>query len=130
MPALEPLEQPAAAIAGLANYHGETIAVIDVAAIASGTRREIHPALALVVCTVRPRRIGLMVDETIEVVTVHRSAVTASDDVLHGAFKASGVLRLPEGAAFIVDALWMALGVELANLLGEDAVTPAAAPAT
>jgi chemotaxis signal transduction protein len=130
MPALEPLENRATAIAGLANYHGETIAVIDVAAIACGARREISPSMELVVCTVKPRRIGLMVDETVEVVSVERSAVTASDEVLYGAFRASGVLRLAQGTAFVVDALWMALGVELANLLDEDAAVPAAGTPT
>jgi chemotaxis signal transduction protein len=129
MPALEPLENDVTAIAGLANYHGETIAVIDVAAIATGTPREIAPSLALVICSVGSRRIGLMVDDSIEVVTVPRGAVTVSDEVLHGALRTSGVLRLPQGSAHVVDALWITLGVELANLVGEDAATPDAGTA-
>ena len=124
MPALEPAEEDTRAVAGLANFHGEMIAVIDVAEIASGKRSVVSPSQSMVICQVRPRRLGLMVDEAVDVVTVPRGALSASDEVLPGAIRGAGVLQLPEETALVIDMLWMAIGAELANLLADDAATP------
>ena len=64
-------------------------------------------------------------NHTVDVVTVPRAALSASDEVLPGAVKAAGILQLPDETALVIDMLWMSLGAELANLLGGDAVTPA-----
>jgi chemotaxis signal transduction protein len=126
MPALEATDDEMRAVAGLANYHGEVIAVIDVAEIATGKRSTLSPEMAMVISQLRPRRLGLMVDEAVDVVTVPRAALSASDEVLPGAIKAAGVLQLPGETALVVDMLWMSLGAELANLLSGDAATPTA----
>lgn len=124
MPALETAGGDLRAVAGLANYHGEMIAVIDVAEIATGVRSKLSPEMAMVISQVRPRRLGLMVEEAVDVVTVHRAALSASDEVLPGAIKAAGILQLKDRTALVIDMLWMSLGTELANLLSGDAATP------
>jgi hypothetical protein len=55
VPSLTPLGEGVRTIAGLCNYHGRMIAVIDVAELSGGARAGLSPEQVLVVCSVPPR---------------------------------------------------------------------------
>lgn len=127
IPALVPLPDAARTVAGLCNYHGRMIAVIDVAELAQGERTRISASGVLVVCEVPPRAFALLVDEAVEVITAEESAVTLADELMAGAMRSAGILRLQGGAtARIIDLEWLGIGAQLAALLSDDAATPAA----
>jgi chemotaxis signal transduction protein len=126
LPALAPLGDAVKTIAGLCNYHGQMIAVVDVAELSGGSRTEISVDRVLVICTVKPRTFALLVDEAFEVVTSEPGAVTLADEVMSGVLRSAGVLRLAGNAtAQIIDLAWIAVGAQLAALLSSDAATPA-----
>jgi len=128
MPQIEALPEPVKAVAGMVNYHGDLIAVVDLADLIGAGASEVKADQALVICSVEPRRVALMVDEAVDVLAVEADAVSATDEVMPGVLKATGVLRLPEGTALIIDLAWLALGAELAKLLGADGAAPIAEP--
>jgi len=126
LPALTPLRSDVRTVSGLLNYHGETLAVIDVAQLTGRRSTPLTPDKVLVICSVAPHRFALMVDEAMEVVTTDPDSVTISDRVLPGLLKAAGVLDLGGGTtAFIMDLGWLAIGAQLASILDRDAATPA-----
>jgi chemotaxis signal transduction protein len=125
LPALTPLHESVRTIAGLCNYHGQVVAVIDVAELSGGSRTVITSDRVLVICTVKPRTFALLVDEALEVVTAEPGAVTLADEVMTGVLRSAGVLKLPgNSTAQIVDLAWLAVGAQLAALLRTDAATP------
>jgi chemotaxis signal transduction protein len=127
LPALVPLPDAARTIAGLCNYHGRMVAVIDVAELTSGVRAELSAGSVLVICEVPPRAFALLVDEALEVIVAEDAAVTLADEVMTGVLRSAGVLRLPDNAtAQIIDLDWLAIGAQLAAILRDDAVTPVA----
>jgi chemotaxis signal transduction protein len=125
LPGLLPLSDAVATIAGLCNYHGRMLAVIDVAELTGGSRTAISTNRILVVCEIPPRAFALLVDEALEVIVASASAVTLADEVMTGVLRAAGVLHL-EGntTAQIIDLAWLAVGAQLAAVLREDAATP------
>ena len=125
LPALTPLGDAVRTIAGLCNYHGRMIAVVDLAELSGGDRTGVSPARVLAVCTVESRTFALLVDEALEVVTSEPGAVTLADEVMSGIMRTAGVLRLAGNqTAHIVDLAWIAVGAQLAAILHEDAATP------
>jgi purine-binding chemotaxis protein CheW len=127
LPALVPLPDAARTIAGLCNYHGRMLAVIDVAELTAGTRTALSASCVLVICEIPPRVFALLVDEVLEVIVADESAVTLADEVMTGALRSAGVLSLPGGVtAQIIDLEWLAIGAQLAAALRDDAATPAA----
>lgn len=125
MPALKALREDAKTVAGLVDYHGDLLAVIDVAQLMGMERARITSRKALVICRVEPRTFALMVDEAMEVVTTSPDAVTVSDEVLPGMLRAAGMLKLDNhGTAFIMDLGWLSTGAQLAGMLANDAATP------
>ena len=126
LPALTPLGDTVRTIAGLCNYHGQVLAVVDVAELSGRPRSPVSVDRVLVVCAVEPRTFALMVDEALEVVTADPGAVTLADEVMSGVMRSAGVLRLAGNAtAQIIDLAWIAVGAQLAALLSADAATPA-----
>jgi len=125
LPALTLLHESVRTIAGLCNYHGQVVAVIDVAELSGGTRTAISADRVLVICTVKPRTFALLVDEALEVVTAEPGAVTLADEVMTGVLRSAGVLKLTgNSTAQIVDLAWLAVGAQIAALLRSDAATP------
>ncbi len=125
MAALTSLRKDVETVAGLLNYHGDMIAVIDVAQLVGVGKSTVDASKAMVICHIEPRTFALMVDEAIEVVTTDPDAIVISDEVLPGLLKASGILKLPDGGtAFIMDLGWLAIGAQLAGMLSADAATP------
>jgi chemotaxis signal transduction protein len=125
LPALTPLHDNVKTIAGLCNYHGRMLAVVDLGELSGGRRTAVSSERVLVVCTVAPRSFALLADEALEVVVSEPGAVTLADEVMAGVLRSAGVLRLPGGAtAQIVDLAWLAMGAQLAAMLRFDAVTP------
>jgi purine-binding chemotaxis protein CheW len=126
LPALTPLGDSVKTIAGLCNYHGQMLAVVDVAELSGAGRTEMSVDRVLVICTVKPRTFALLVDEALEVATSEPGAVTLADEVMSGVLRSAGVLRLAGNAtAQIIDLAWIAVGAQLAALLASDAATPA-----
>jgi chemotaxis signal transduction protein len=126
LPALLPLHDAVRTIAGLCNYHGRMIAVVDVAELTGGARSPISAGSILVVCGIGERVFALLVDEALEVVVTSSHAVTLADEVMTGVLRSAGVLKL-EGSstALVIDLAWLAVGAQLAAVLREDAARPA-----
>ena len=124
MPAIEPLPTGARAVAGLVDYHGETLAVIDLAELATGEPAPLGRDQSLVICRAGERRVALQVDEIADVVSVAADDIRVAEEVLPGALHAAGVFRVEGAIAFIADVGWMAVGAEVANLVAADAATP------
>lgn len=125
LPALVPLDDAVRTIAGLCNYHGRMIAVVDVAELTGGPRTALSPDRVLVICRAEARTFALLVDEALEVVVAEPGAVTLADEVMSGVLRSAGVLRFGDSAtAQILDLVWIAMGAQLAALLRSDAATP------
>jgi purine-binding chemotaxis protein CheW len=125
LPALAPLGDAVKTIAGLCNYHGRMVAVVDVGELSGGDRTAVSPDQVLVICTVAPRTFALLVDEALEVITSEPNDVTLADEVMSGVMRSAGVLRLEgDATAQIIDLSWIAVGAQLAALLRSDAATP------
>jgi len=126
LPALLPLQDSVKTIAGLCNYHGRMLAVIDVAELTGGAKTTIASNRVLVVCEVAPRAFALLVDEALEVIVASSQSVTLADEVMTGVLRSAGVLKLEGNAtAQIIDLSWLAIGAQLASVLSRDAATPA-----
>lgn len=125
MPMVQPLPKPVPTIAGMVNYHGELIAIIDVEELTSSTHEPISSSQVLAVCTTDERQFGLKIDEALEVITVEPSAITMTDEVLPGIVRSSGMVNINEHeTALILDIMWIAVGVHLGSILVKDAATP------
>lgn len=103
-------------VVGLVDYHGELITVIDLGEIVELPKSRVSPDKALVVCSLRPFRFGLMVDEATDVVTVKRQEISVTEEVLPGTLKATGVVKSEGRAAVIVDVWSIILAVQLGKL--------------
>ncbi len=125
MAALTSLRKDVQTVVGLLNYHGDMIAVIDLAQLVGIGTSEIDSSKAMVICHVESRTFALLVDEAIETITTDPDAVVISDKVLPGLLKAAGILKLSDGGtAFIMDLGWLSIGAQLAGLLRDNAATP------
>jgi chemotaxis signal transduction protein len=125
VPELTLLHEGVRTIAGLCNYHGQMLAVIDVAELSGGSPTAISAERVLVICTVAPRTFALLVDEALEVVAAEPRSVTLADEVMTGVLRSAGVLKLPDNStAQIINLAWLAVGAQLATLLRSDAATP------
>lgn len=125
MPLIMPLPNPISSIAGMVNYHGELLAVIDIEELTRGTTTPVSPSQVLLICTIEQRHLALKVDEAIEVVTMDASAITMSDSVMPGIMKSSGMLKIsPVKSALILDLIWIGVGAHLGRILSSDAATP------
>ncbi|MFO8072563.1 MAG: chemotaxis protein CheW [Polyangia bacterium] len=124
MPALRSVPGGARSVAGLVDYHGEILAVIDLGELAGGERSPVTRDRSLLICGVSTRRVGLMVEEITDVVTVGAESISVGEEVLPGALRAAGVLGAGEETAYIADVAWIALGADLAEIVADDAAIP------
>ncbi len=129
IPKLIPLPTPVPSIAGMVNYHGDLLAVIDVNLINTKNsdntaESELNLDQMLVICSVEDRKFSLLIDEAVEVISISDDHITMSDSVMPGIIKNSGILNLPNGkTAIIIDLLWIAVGTHLGTVLNNDAIT-------
>ena len=125
MPAFDSIHRINTAIAGLVNYHGELISVIDIAEMMSTPYSHSLVDRNLVICHFERRTFGIMIDDAIEVIDVPKSSVTVADSVLPGALKTAGFLSLPgDKSTAILDMGWMAIGSQLGTMLQQSVATP------
>jgi len=114
MPRLDPLPQPIDTVAGLLNYHGTYLAVIDVRTLVGQKVTAPDPDQAIVICTVPPRRFALKVDEALEVITAREQDISIASQVLPGVLRSTGMLRVSDRqSALILDIAWLAVGAHM-----------------
>ncbi|MBN2802551.1 MAG: chemotaxis protein CheW [Deltaproteobacteria bacterium] len=126
IPELISLNNSIPSIAGMVNFHGELLAVIDLKALNSNSSTDINQTQMLIICTVEERKFALLIEEAIEVVTVAENNIKMSDSVMPGIIKNSGILQFKNSSpAVIIDLLWIAVGTQLAALVENDKITVA-----
>jgi chemotaxis signal transduction protein len=89
------------------------MAVVDFAELLGGKKSDIGVDKALIICSVGSLRFAMMVDEATDVITVSQDEIQVSEELLPGALNALGMIRAEEQPAIIVDALSIALSVQL-----------------
>ncbi|MDJ0762265.1 MAG: chemotaxis protein CheW [Myxococcota bacterium] len=111
--ALIPLPEEVQGVAGLINYHGEMMAVIDFGVLFGAEEKEVTADRSLVICITELMRFAVLIDEASDVVTVPTQDIDVTDEVLPGALRALGVLRAEGEAILILDVLSIVLSVQL-----------------
>jgi chemotaxis signal transduction protein len=125
IPFIDELADRVNCIAGMVNYHGELIAVIDVEELSTKSRSYINSYQMLVICTAGDHRFALKVDEALEVVTASSDDITVSDEILPGILNSSGLLKTKVlGTVSIIDLIWISAGIHLNAVLRTDSVIP------
>jgi chemotaxis signal transduction protein len=95
-------------VAGLIDYHGRLIALLDLAELAGMGRSPLNPDSIIVICTMGKSLFAVMVQEATDVVYVDRARVKTSDEVMPGLLKELGIVQADGYNAAIVD-LWSAV---------------------
>jgi chemotaxis signal transduction protein len=113
MAAIRQLPEEVWGVAGILDYHREMMAVVDFAELLGGQKSSIGADKALIICSVGSLRFAMMVDEATDVVTVAKDEIQVSEELLPGVLNALGMLRAGEQPAIIVDALSVALSIQL-----------------
>ncbi len=113
MAAIRQLPEEVWGVAGILDYHHEMMAVVDFAELLGGQKNNVSADKALIVCSVGLLRFAMMVDEATDVITVAKDEVQVSEELLPGVLNALGMIRAEEQPAIIVDALTIALSVQL-----------------
>ena len=116
LPALHTLAENVRGVAGLLDYHGEMMAALDLSELIGSGKTRLESERSVVICQSELLNFALVVDEVTDVVTVRKKDVQVATEVLPGALRALGVLRLPQRAAVIVDILSILLEVQLDRL--------------
>lgn len=125
MPALLSISEKFPALCGLVDFHGEMIAVVDVTSLAGGRVQPYDSTSVLVICTVGQRRLAILAEEAIEVVVVEREAITISDQILPGAFRTIGMVKLKDSSRVqILDLAWLAMGLRFTGITANDSIIP------
>ena len=124
MVALSPLPEVASSIAGLLNYHGEMLAVVDLAALMGVTRFAISPDQILAVCAWEEYRFSLLADEALDVVWVREDEIRTAEEILPGALRSAGVVTVGGQPAVIIDVWSTALSVQAAGSTGGGLLAP------
>jgi len=101
MVTLTPTDSAVTAVLGLADYHGNPVAVLD----ARGLLGE--PV---------PLKVGLRVDEVVDVTQVEPADFSPTEEVLPGGLRCAGVARTVEGTALVLEPLFVAVAAELVSL--------------
>ncbi len=100
-------------VAGLIDYHGEMIAVIDLSELIGAPKTSINADKALVICHLNPLRFALLVDEATDVHTISYKEIQVAEQVLPGVLKAAGVLKVGSDTAIILDMWSIALAAQV-----------------
>ncbi len=119
MVALSELPEKQLGVLGLADFHGEMLAVIDLSELVGAGLNRVSAEKALVICEMDLLKFAIMVDETNEVITVAPEDIQVSSEILPGSLKVLGVLRLEEGTALIIDVVSIMFSVQLDRTGGE-----------
>ena len=113
MAAIRQLPEEVWGVVGILDYHREMMAVVDFAELLGGKKSDIGVDKALIICSVGSLRFAMMVDEATDVITVSQDEIQVSEELLPGVLNALGMIRAEEQPAIIVDALSIALSVQL-----------------
>jgi purine-binding chemotaxis protein CheW len=116
MPAIIPLPQAPSAIVGLINYHGDRLAVLDLAQSIGQTASRVDSDKTLVVCRALGLRFAVLIDEVLEVVSVKPEEIRAADEVFPGTLKAIGIVLVSDRTAFVIDTLSLAISAQVESL--------------
>ncbi|MDD5310018.1 MAG: chemotaxis protein CheW [Deltaproteobacteria bacterium] len=103
------------AVLGLLNYHGATIAVIDLAELLGAASARPGPEQVLVLLGFGGTRFAVVADDVVDVVRVSSVAMVVADEILPGAIRASGVVPVAGERVVVVDVGSILLAAELAN---------------
>ncbi len=113
---LTPLPEKVDGVAGLVDYHGEMMAVIDLGVLFGIPERPMSADLIMLICTSEILRFAVIVDEVSDVVSVSSENIHVADEVLPGALRALGVLKNNDDRALILDVLSIILSIQLDRL--------------
>lgn len=107
-----------AGVAGLLNYHGEVLAVIDVGVLLGMPKAVITPEKSMAICRLGSCEFALIADDVTEVVTVGPDDIKIEDEILPGVLKATGIVKANDQTSFIID-LWSVV-ISVQARLGEE----------
>lgn len=113
IPQMSRLPSEVWAVAGLIDYHGEMMAVIDLSELIGTRKTAIDADKALVICRLDPLRFALLVDEATDVHTISYKEIQVAEQVLPGVLKAAGVLKVGAQTAIILDMWSIALAAQV-----------------
>ena len=119
MTELRELPEKPQGVLGLADFHGEMLAVLDLSELIGSGRNSVLAEKALVICEIDLLKFAIMVDEANEVITVTPENIQVSSEILPGSLKVLGVLRYEEETALIVDVMSIMFSVQLDKIGGE-----------
>jgi purine-binding chemotaxis protein CheW len=125
MPALAPVPGGGRALAGLVDYHGEVLAVIDLGRLVGGQPTPVVRSQSLVICEVGGRRLAVQVGEVVDVASVAGARVRVTEELLPGALRTAGVVTIDGVTAHLIDLAWIAMGTELADIVAADGTSAA-----
>jgi chemotaxis signal transduction protein len=102
-----PLGDPVRGVIGLINYHGELIALFDLAEIAGLGKNEVSAEKIVVICIMEDKRFAVMADEAADVISVPKTQIHFADQVMSGLMREIAVIQVERDTAAVVD-LWSA----------------------
>jgi purine-binding chemotaxis protein CheW len=107
-------------VVGIVDYHGIIIAVVDFGQLLSAKRSPLSRDSVFVICSLDSRKLALVVNEASDVVTISNEEIQMADEVLPGVLNATGLIKVEDETVIIVDALSIALSVQLDGLQYHD----------
>ena len=113
MAALSPLPDAVSTVAGLLNYHGEKLAVINLGELLGAPIDPLSTEKSLAVCSLEGFGFALLVDEATDVVDVQRDQIRIAEQVMPGAVRAVGIFDTDGATALIADIWSVVLAVQL-----------------
>ncbi len=116
MVTLTPTDSAVTAVLGLADYHGNPVAVLDARGLLGEPVEPIRASQAVVFCRLPPLKVGLRVDEVVDVTQVEPADFSPTEEVLPGGLRCAGVARTVEGTALVLEPLFVAVAAELVSL--------------
>lgn len=118
---LIPSSEAIAGVAGLLNYHGEVLAVIDVGELLGMRKTAVTPDKSMTICRLGSFDFALLVDDVTDVVTVRSDEMKVEEEVFPGALKAIGIVKVKDQTSIIVDLWSIAVAIQ-ARLSEQDDV--------
>jgi chemotaxis signal transduction protein len=103
-----PLADSFNGVVGLINYHGNLIALFDLAEIAGLGKNRVLADKVIVVCIMGDKRFAMMADEATDVITAAKTQIRIADQVLSGLMREIAVIQVGKDTAAVVD-LWSAV---------------------
>ncbi len=105
-------------VAGLLNYHGEVLAVIDIGELLGMPKAIVTPEKSMAICRLDSYEFAVLADDVTEVVTVLADDMKVEEEILPGSLRAFGIVKAKDRTSVIID-LWSVV-ISVQARLSED----------